>query len=144
LKSIVIVFAALLLSACLPFVFSTIDSALSEQITQNISGVATSGSYNATVALSNSIFNNSITSIKSITSNQTTDAPTAYSFNTISHALVVSGLNDGLTRTLSVIYRIPSTTLVDFMATFLTLLRWFWIFIIMGMTAGAIYAFFQN
>lgn len=130
--------------AALPFVFSSIDNALSESITQNTAGVSVTGNYSTNITLSNAIFNNSITSIKSITSNESTDSPAVYTYNSVSRVLTVSGLNSGASlRTLAVNFNIPSTTLPDFMTTFLSLLRWFWVFIIIGMTAGAIYAFFD-
>lgn len=134
----------MLLIIGLPFVFSAIDDGLTEDYTQSISGVATaSGNYSANVTLSRSIYNDETTSVSAISSNVSDDSPTAYTYNSVSRVLEVSGLSDNDTRTLSVEFLIDSTTLPTGCGTILTLIRWFWVFAILGMVCGAIYAFFD-
>jgi hypothetical protein len=144
LKSIIIIFAALLLTAALPFVFSSIDNTLSDDITQTFAGISVSGNYSANMTLGKSLFLDSLNYVNSVSSNVNSDSPSAYSYNSVSKVLTVSGLDSGASlRTLSINYSLASATLPSGMSTFLSLLHWFWVFIIIGMTGGAIYAFFD-
>lgn len=144
MKSLIIIFGALLLIIATPSVFIAIDSAITQDYTQSIAGVSTgAGIYAANVTLGRSIYNNDTTSVSSITSNESADSPTASSYNSVSKALEVSGLDASTTRTLSVEYDIDSSVLSTGQVTFYTLLRWFWVFIIIGMCGGAVYAFFD-
>ncbi len=145
LKSLFIVFGVLLLLIATPFVFVAIDDAITQEYSQSVSGVATgAGEYAANVTLGRSLYNNDAQSVTGISSNTSSDTPAAASYNSVSKALEVSGLDESITRTLTVEFTIDSTTLPTGAATFLTLLRWFWVFIILGMAAGAIYAFFVS
>ena len=123
-----------------PMVFTAIDDAITESTSNSFASV--SGSDNASVVLGTSLYNDNVQSVLGVTSNSTLDTPTAYTYNSVSKALVVSGLGS-VTRTLTVEYMIDSTTLPDGAVLFLTLLRWFWPLVIVGMTCGSIYAFFD-
>lgn len=145
MKSLIIVFATLLLIIATPFVFSTIDDALTEEYTQTFSGVATgAGEYADNVTLSRAVYNDETASVTDVSSNTSSDTPSASSLNTVSRALEVSGLDDSQTRTLAVTFLIDSTTLPTGVGAFMVLVRWFYIFVIIGMSGGAIYAFFDD
>jgi hypothetical protein len=144
LKSLVVVFGVVLLLIATPFVFTGIDNAITEEYSQSISGVATgAGEYAANVTLGRAVYNDDDSSVIGISSNTSSDTPSAASYNSVSKSLEVSGLDESVTRTLTIEFTIDSTTLPTGGAAVLTLLRWFWIFIILGMAAGAIYAFFD-
>ena len=144
MKSLIIVFGALLLIIATPFVFTAIDDAITQEYSQSITGVTTgAGEYTANVTLGRAVYSDDAQSITGITSNQTADSPSAATYNSVSHALEVSGLDASLVRTLTIDFMIDSTVLPSGAAMFLTLLRWFWVFIIVGMAGGAIYAFFD-
>ena len=129
----------------IPVVFAAINDAQTESITQNISGITSSGNYTANTTLGHAPYQNSIGSIKTITSNTTLDAPTSYAYNSVSRVLTVSGLAEtGLTRTLAVQYNIADSSLPDYFTGFLDLLHWFYILMIVGLAGGGIYAFFQT
>lgn len=144
MKSVVIIFAAILMTIATPFVFTAIDDAVTETATQSISGITTAaGTYSANVTLGRAMYNNDTQSVSGITSNLSDDSPTAYSYNSVSRILVVSGLAADSSRTLTIAFGIDSTTMPPGAASFWLLMRWFWIFAIVGYTAGAIYAFFD-
>lgn len=144
MKSLLIIFGALLLIIATPFVFQAIDDSITQESTQSISGVSTGeGEYTANVTLYRDIYNDETQSIIEITSNTTSDAPSAASYNSVSRVLLVSGLDESVTRTFTVEFLIDSTTIPTGAAAFISLLRWFWVFIIVGMCGGAIYAFFD-
>jgi len=140
MKSLLIVFGALLLIIASPFVFASVDDAITESASQSFAGVT--GTDNATVYLGRALYNDDTQSVTGISSNETSDSPSAYSYNSVSRALVVSGLVSS-NRTLEVEFDIDATTIPAGVATFLTLLRWFYVFTIVGMSCGAIYAFFD-
>lgn len=144
MKSLFIVYAAIFMIIAIPFVFSEIDEALTEETTQNFAGVTTAaGIYAANVTLGEALWNNSRTSVSSVSSNLSGyDTPSTSYYNTVSHALEVSGLDASQTRTLSVDFKIDSTTLPSGFATFLVLFRWWYLFMGLGTAGGAIYAFF--
>jgi len=144
MKSLIIVFGTFLLLVALPYAFQAVDDAITESYTQSISGVTTgAGEYTENITLSRSIYNNDTTSITSISSNITSDSPTAAGYNTVSRQLEVSGLDASQTRTLAVNFLIESTVIPAGSVMFLTLYRWFLVFMIIGMAGGAIYAFFD-
>lgn len=144
MKSIIITFAALLFIIATPFVFTAIDNMITQDTSQSIAGVTTgAGEYSENVTLGRAIYNNDTTSITGISSNVSSDTPTASAYNSVAKRLEVSGLNASQVRTLTVAFMIDSTTLPTGAVAFLTLLRWFWIFAVVGMIGGAIYAFFD-
>lgn len=145
MKSLLIVFGTLLLIIATPFVFIAIDDTITQSATESFAGVSTgAGTYTANITLGRSIYNNDTTSITELASNLTVDTPSASTYNQTSRILNVSGLEQSLTRTLTLVFLIDTTTLPDGAIVFITLLRWFWVFIIVGMAAGAIYAFFHT
>jgi len=140
-KSLLIVFGITLLIIATPFIFEAIDDSITETATQAFA--ENSDTDNATVVLSRDAWNDDVQSITGVSSNQSDDSPTAYSYNSVSRAVVVTGLASAVPRTLTVEFSIDSTSLPAGIAEFLTILRWFWLFIIIGMAGGAIYAFFD-
>lgn len=144
MKSLIIIWAAFLMMLATPAVFSTIDNSITDDYSQSIAGVSTgSGVYSANITLGQAVFNDNVASISAITSNVTTDAPTASSYNSVSRAVEVTGLSASQLRTLTVAFTIDSPILPDSLVTFLVILRWFWVFVIIGFAGGAIYAFFD-
>lgn len=144
MKSVVIIFAALMMTIATPFVNISINDAVTEESTLSFSGVSTAATvYAANVTLSRAIYDNDTQAVTGITSNLSADSPTAYSYNSVSRKLEVSGLTDNTSRTLTVAYDIDSTSMPDGASAFWLLMRWFWIFAIVAYTCGAIYAFFD-
>jgi hypothetical protein len=143
MKSIIIVFAALLMIIATPAFFQHVDDVLTEELTQNFSGVETPSLTAANVTLNKSLYGDDISAVQSITSNISSDYPSAYSYNTLTYALEIYGLSENGTRALSVEVLIDNTDLEDGMAIFWTVIRWLWVFIILGMVGAAIYAFFD-
>lgn len=144
MRSIIIIFAAIMMTIATPFMFIAIDDAITEDATQSFAGISTAaGVYAANVTLSRSIYDNDTQSIDSIASNITADTPSAYTWNSVSKILTVSGLSDDALRTLTIGFKIDSNSMPDGAALFWVLMRWFWIFAILGYTCGAVYAFFD-
>ena len=144
LKSVIVAFAAILLTIALPFVYQSIDNASTDEYTQTFAGIDTgAGAFTANVTLSKNIYLDDASKVKEISSNITSDTPSASSFNAVSHVLTVGGLNESSARTLAVVYYIESPSIEDFMITVFTMFRWFYIFLLIGMAGGAIYAFFD-
>lgn len=133
----------MLLIIVMPFVFTAIDDAVTETATNSFANIPV-GSGNATVTLSRAIYNNDVQSIIGVASSEDADAPAAFTFNSVSKALLVTGLAATGNRTLSVEFQIDSTTLpTGGGAIYATLIRWFLIFTVVGTIIGAIYAFFD-
>lgn len=130
--------------AAAPFAFASIDSAATDDYEQTFNSVATgSGATAANITLAQAIYENHINQVVSVSSNITTDTPSATYFNSVNRALEVSGLAASSSRTLSVTFRTDSSTMPTGMGTFWTFLRWFYVFMIIGFAGGAIYAFFD-
>lgn len=101
------------------------------------------GATSANVTLLDDLYGNDIGTV-SITSNVTTDVPTASSYNSTSRALDVSGLTASTARTLEIdydVYALGGNNAVD------TLLDWvpyIWIIIIAVFPLAALYALFTG
>lgn len=144
MRSVIIIFAALVLMACAPFAFAAIDAAATDDYTQTFSAVTTgAGATSANVTLAQEIYNDHINQVTSVTSNITNDSPSATYYNTVSRALQVGGLEESGERTLSVTFHTDSSTMPTGMEAFWTFLRWFYVFMIIGFAGGAIYSFFD-
>lgn len=144
MKSLIIIFGTLLLIIATPFVFESIDNALTDEYSQSFASVSTgAGEYAANVTLSREPHNEDTNDVTEISSNISSDSPSASDYNTVSKSLEVSGLVESEERTLTVEFYIDSVSLPASMVTFMGLLRWFYVFIIIGMSGGAIYAFFD-
>lgn len=145
MKSLIIIFAATMLIIATPYVFQSIRGGVTEDYSQSVAGVSTlTGQHTANITLGRAIFSNDTASVTGITSNVSSDTPTAYSYNSVSRQLEISGLADGATRTVVASFLIGSTILPSGSGSLLlTLLTWFWIFLILGTVGGAIYAFFD-
>lgn len=145
MKSLIIIFAALLMIIATPSVFDAIDDGITDDYSQSFAGVTTgAGEYSENVTLSRALYNNDADSVTSVSSNVSSDSPTAGTYNTVSHAVEITGLEQSQVRTVTVNFEIDSTSLPTGVATFAGLFRWFWIFIITGLMVGAVYAFFQT
>jgi hypothetical protein len=124
-----------------PFVFDGITAAQTDTISQNFNTVT--GATSVNITLGQALYSDTIASVVEISSNDTADSPTAYSYNSVSRILTVSGLDAG-PRTLAVEFRTDDATLPAYGAGFLGILRWFWILLMIGFTGAAIYAFTQS
>lgn len=145
MKSIVIIFATLLYTIAIPFMFTAIDDMVTDDISQSYALVNTGASTNQSVILSQSLHKNAVAFINSVTSNITGDSPTAATYNSVSKAVLVTGLIQSSNRTLTVNYAIAKASLPSSATLFLdTLIRWFFIFSVIGLWGGAVYAFFQT
>lgn len=147
MKSLVIVFAALLVIIALPLLFASVDSARTETFSQNVAGVTTGASeYTSNATLSRALYDDDASNVTSITSNITADSPSADSYNSVSRLLTIGGLNQSTTRTISITYEIDSTIIDDYtgMSTFLTLYLWLIVFVVLGLLVAAVYAFTQT
>jgi len=143
LKSIIVAFAVILLIIAMPFVFQSIEDARTNEAELTFASVTTSGVSTANVTLNQAIYRGSVNSVTAVSSNITSDTPSAYSFNSVSRVLQVNGLAEDETRTLSVAFNIENENLDDGSLVFFSLFRWFYIFMIVGMSGGAIYSFFD-
>ena len=144
MKSLIIIFGALLLIIGLPAFFTSVNDAQVQEYTQTFAGVTTGAAvYSANVTLSEDLHNDSPISVTDSSSNITSDSPSAATYNSVSGVLTVEGLDASQTRTLSITYEIGSTILPTGVSVFFTMSIWFWLFAIIGMIAGAIYAFFN-
>ncbi|MDD5511755.1 MAG: hypothetical protein PHI12_13230, partial [Dehalococcoidales bacterium] len=145
MKSVFLIFCSLFLMFATPKVFSLIDDARTDEYTETFAGISTAaGVYSANFTLAEPLYYNSLVFVEEISSNATTDVPSAASYNTVSRLLTVNGLDQSLTRTLSVTFLIESATIEDFMLAVLSLLRWFYLFLLLGTAAGSIYCFFTS
>jgi nitrogen fixation protein FixH len=109
-KSLIIVFGALILLIAMPYLFVSINDAQTSTYTQTSAGVVTTNNYSANIALNQAIHKDAITSITGITSNLTTDTPGPATYNATSKVLTVSGLTANTTRTLTLAAVIPNPT----------------------------------
>jgi len=146
MKSLLICFAAMLMLIGIPWVFSSIDNAMTDDLSQSFAGVSTgAGIYSANVTLGKDLYNNSVGAVTDVSSNLTgIDTPLAYSYNSVSNILTVSGLDASQSRTLTVEFLIDTETTPAEFLTILVLFRWFYVFSILGLEAGAIYAFYRD
>lgn len=144
MKSLLVVFGAILLIIALPAFFQATHDAEIQAYTETFAGITTgAGVYSSNTTLSEDLYDDNVISVLSISSNSTNDSPSATTYNSVNRLLSFGGLADNLTRTLSVEYEIDSTLLPTGAGVFLTVVNWFYVFTIIGMIAGAIYAFFD-
>jgi hypothetical protein len=129
----------------MPKAFSLYNETCSDELTTTFAGVITgAGVYSANVTLPDSVYRNSLAYITEMSSNTTSDTPSAYSYNTVSKVILVNGLDASKTHTLAVTFRILSTTIESFMIDVMGLFLWLYVFVVIGCAAGSIYCFFTN
>jgi hypothetical protein len=144
MKSIIVIFGALLLIISLPTFFQATYDARTQEQTLNLAGVTTAaGVYSANVTLTQATHDGKLAAVQTVSSNVTSDSPTGAAYNSVSKVLNVTGLDASQTRTLSIAYDIDSTLIPDGVSIFLTLCNWFYIFAILGCITGAVYSFFD-
>lgn len=144
MRSLIIIFASIIFIIAIPFIFDSIDDALTYEYTQSFAGVDTGASeFTANVTISRDIWHDDSASVISISSNCSADSPSVSDFNSVSREAEISGLDESRTRTLALIYLVDNPYLQTGAATFFVLLRWFVVFIPVGFAGGAIYAFFD-
>ena len=144
MRSLIIVFGALLAIILLPSTFGSVHDARVDSYTQTAAGVTTgAGIYAANVTLSQDLWGDAVSLVSDVSSNITADSPSASTYNPVSGALLVGGLEQGQLRTLSITYEVESATTTEMtgLSTFLALFFWFLVFLIIALLGGAIYAF---
>lgn len=145
MKSLFIVFVTLFFIIAMPWVFDLIRDTRTDQLEQSFAGVTTgAGAYSANVTLSDSLSDSHVIAVSDITSNVTSDTPSAYTYNSVSKVLTVSGLNDSHTRTLVITYDIENASLNPGIIVFCEIFPWFYFLLVIGLTCGAVYAFFHD
>ena len=93
-----------------PMVMTGAHEVLTDDETESFENVSTgTGETTATVTLSKSLYDNSTSSVTSITSDNANDDPTADSYNSSNKQLTVGGLAESATRTLTVAYESEAT-----------------------------------
>lgn len=144
MKSLVVVFGVLLMIVALPLLFQAARNAEIDEYTQTFNSVTTgAGETSVNVTLTQDPLDDAVADIISISSNTTVDDPSAAAFYTTDNDLEVSGLAASTTRTLQVTYAIASASLPTGMAVFFDVMKWFYVFCIIGLLGAAIYAFFD-
>jgi hypothetical protein len=147
MKNVLTIFGAVLVVVCLPLIFHVLHDARvdinTESHTTLVTGVAETTS---NVTLGQPLFGDAVTGVTSISSNNTLDTPTAYSYNTVSRLLTISGLVVGATRTLTIDYEIASESLAELPSAgaFIPIFAYLIIFGILGLIAGAIFGMFRG
>lgn len=145
MKSLLIVFCAILFVIFTPGFFTALDNASSDEITNITAELTTAaGQTSANITLSNLIYNSTISKITSISSNISSDTPAAFTFNALSKILTISGLASDSTRTIEITYRSESENLDPMMLMIFSILRWLWVFFMIGFFGAGVYAFFHS
>lgn len=140
MKSVVIVYAAVLLIVCLPILIDGLHDCRTEQYTQNFAEISTGAYTSANVSLSQTLYGDDISSVSSVSSNISGDSPSANTYNPVSKILNVGGLISDSERTLSVTYEISDQDLDIFtgLSALLIMAGLFLLVVILGLFGGAI------
>lgn len=86
------------------FIRTATKSVAAPEIAQTFNSVVTASSTNATVTLSHDLYQDEITNVISVSSNDTDDTPAAQIYTAASKALLIDGLAESTTRQLVVTY----------------------------------------
>lgn len=114
MKGILALFGIVALIALFPFLFQLMDNARTDDYAETFVGVATGvGIVSGNVTLGQDLWSSAITSVNSVTSNETGDSPSANSYNGTSLELTINGLAESDNRTLTVDYKIQSPYLAS-------------------------------
>ncbi len=140
MKPVMLLLGALVIILLLPSTVPSIQDFRSESFTEAQGSITTAaGITSANVTLTQDLFDDATSEIVSITSSDATDIPLATTYTAASNKLLVIGLNDDASRTLTIVYKIG--TLTDFWGVDLasrTLLT-FIILGVIGVVAAAVY-----
>ncbi len=146
MRSVIIMFGAILYIICLPIAFHGLHDARVDQFTQNYVLVNTPlGVTAANVTLSKALWGDDITSVYSVTSNISNDTPSTSNYTAANRRLEVSGLYPSSDRTLSVVYEIASVALAELpsISGLIIVIALFVVVAVIGLIAGAIYQYFR-
>lgn len=145
MKSLLIIFGTLMLLLYIPVVIEGTRDAQTEDYDLSFAGVTTAaGVYSANVTLTTDIYDDNVLSVASVSSNVSSDSPSASAFNSSSKVLTVNGLAASSTRTLDLTLKVDNPLMPAGMSMFFGLYQWFYNFVILASFAGAIYAFVQS
>lgn len=101
MKSLIICFGAILLMVCMPLFNDSVHDARTDEYSQSFAGEETgSGVYSGNVTLSEDLFNDHVGNVEEITSNVSSDSPTATSYNSANNLLVYGGVVGSENRTM--------------------------------------------
>jgi hypothetical protein len=132
--SFLIVLVAVLL-ALLPF-SGGIHSLLTDLREDNHTVTTASGTTNATVQLFKSLYDADISSVV-VTSHDIDDTPSAYSYNTTTRALVITGLAASTTRIIDVVYDVDAID-NSYFASAITVVTYLWLILIPLFALGSL------
>lgn len=143
MKSVIVIFAAMMMILVTPAFFVYVDDVLTDDLTLAYNSTSVpAGQTAVNFTLSEPLYNDNIANVVEVSSNLSTDVPTAYSYNEVSYALEVSGLTANTTSTFTVEY-LTDTDNTD-QVVFWTTIRWLWVLVITALIGGSVYAFFTS
>ena len=113
-KALLIMFGVMFMIIVMPFLINGIHDARTDTFEESFASTTTAaGVVSANVSLSYNLFADAAANVNSVSSNITSDSPSASTYNTVGDILLVTGLTASQTRTLTVNYDIASVTLAE-------------------------------
>lgn len=110
-----------------------------EDTTQNFIVTTAGGVTTANVTLTKNLYNDDVSEVIALTSTDGTEAPVATSYDDTTQNILVSALNAGVTRTLTVeYYGLPDNDVMDAIGPFLGFL------VIGGLSLAAVWGIWKN
>lgn len=97
--------AVVILGLAMPAITDSVESFRTDILEQSYSVDTTVGANSANVSLSSALWNDNIAYVTSLSSNITSDAPVAASYNATSAVLLITGLADNTSRTITLSYK---------------------------------------
>ncbi len=114
-----VVLGCLICFMLFPFFLSSVKDARSDLYTQTVPNVVTTNSTSADIVLLNPIFDDEITNVSSVVSNNIADSPAVDVYVPETKTLTCEGLNLTDTRTLYITYKYARTGMFQGIDTFL-------------------------
>ena len=139
-KALLIMFGVMFMIIVMPFLINGIHDARTDTFEESFASTTTAaGVVSANVSLSYNLFADAAANVNSVSSNITSDSPSASTYNTVGDILLVTGLTASQTRTLTVNYDIASVTLAELpnLDPLLLAMTYWWVLAIMGLIGGA-------
>ena len=139
-KALLIMFGVMFMIIVMPFLINGIHDARTDTFEESFASTTTAaGVVSANVSLSYNLFADAAANVNSVSSNVTSDSPSASTYNTVGDILLVTGLTASQTRTLTVNYDIASVTLAELpnLDPLLLAMTYWWVLAIMGLIGGA-------
>ena len=146
-KALLIMFGVMFMIIVMPFLINGIHDARTDTFEESFASTTTAaGVVSANVSLSYNLFADAAANVNSVSSNITSDSPSASTYNTVGDILLVTGLTASQTRTLTVNYDIASVTLAELpnLDPLLLAMTYWWVLAIMGLIGGAAWLAMKN